>query len=83
MSPAQIKGELHRLETHSAEGVWLLEEGAWSIGPRLLRKALEELSGTDHYFSLSSNVQIVCIYVVLTQLTVALSCSHLLPTLPA
>ena len=45
MSPAQIKGELHRLGTRSGEGVWLLEEGAWSVGPKLLRKALEELSG--------------------------------------
>ena len=45
VSPAQIKGELHRLETHSGEGVWLLEEGEWSIGPRLLRKAMEELAG--------------------------------------
>jgi serine/threonine protein kinase len=46
MSPEQIKGELHRLSTCSAEGVWLLEEGAWSVGPRLLSKAFGELSGT-------------------------------------
>ena len=45
MSPAQLKGELHRLETRSGEGVWLLEEGVWSIGPRLVRKAMEELAG--------------------------------------
>lgn len=51
VSPAQIKGELHRLGSRSGEGVWLLEEGVWSVGPRLLRKALEELSGTFYVCS--------------------------------
>ena len=48
MSPEQVKGELHRLSTCSAEGVWLLEEGAWSVGPRLLSKAFGEIPGEPH-----------------------------------
>ena len=48
MSPDQVKGELHRLSSRTVEGVWLLEEGVWSVGPRLLNKAIREISGKMH-----------------------------------
>lgn len=73
MSPVQIKGELHRLGTCSGEGVWLLEEGAWSVGPRLLKKAVMELSGM---FTLCSLIKYTLFYIIL-QNTLVLS--HSLP----